>query len=193
MRNYEPIVQANVTHVGVNLVTDIFEQQDCFHVSPDGRFWIGRVNVENVGETVLLVDYGLVVPIPGCHANLGKLSRVDGLALPGDHLTLAMDNGQAPGVRPVLFFSTAASVPDSPCGTVRPFGELLIDLGSRIGRLVLPTWDGASASSIDLPIPNDVALINAELFVQGLFVDIQHTPAVDFRATNALRIQIGAP
>ena len=151
------------------------------------------MDVENVGETVLFVDFGLVIPIPGCHANPGRLSLADGLALPGDHLTLAMDNGQAAGVRPILFFSSAPSVPDSPCGTVTPFGELLIDLGSRFGRVLLPTWDGTNASSVDLPLPNDVALINAELYVQGLFVDINRTAAEDFRATNALRIQIGAP
>jgi len=37
MRNYEPIVQANVTLVGANLVQDI-PTQDNFYVSPGGRF-----------------------------------------------------------------------------------------------------------------------------------------------------------
>jgi hypothetical protein len=192
MRNHEPIVQANVTRLGAKLVEGIPEE-DGFDVSPDGRFWIGRVNVEDLGETILLVDFGLVVPIPGCHGNEGRLRRAAGLALPGDHLVLAMDNGQAVGARPILFLSSAVSVAQSPCGIATPFGELLISLPGRFARMLLPTWDGANPSSIDLPIPNDVALVNAELFAQGLFVDIDGTPAEDFRATNGLRIQIGAP
>ena len=151
------------------------------------------MTVATLGETLLLMDFGLVVPIPGCSGNPGKLRLVDGLALPGNALVLGMDNGQAAGVRPALFFSTAPRSPGSPCGANTEWGELLISMGHRFGRITLPTWDGTQESLVNLPIPNDVSLVDAEVFVQGAFIDVNHTAAEDFRFTNALRIQIGAP
>jgi len=192
MRNDQAILQENVTQVVGNLVVDI-PTQDNFRVSHDGRFWIGRVDMQNLGETLFLADFGLVVPIPGCHANPGRLTLVEGMAVAGDHLLLAMDNGQAPGVAPILFFSTAPRISPSPCGTMTPFGELLIGLRSRFLRLVLPIWDGTNPSLIDLSIPKDIALVDAEFYLQGMFVDIDATPAENFRPTNGMRVQIGAP
>jgi hypothetical protein len=203
MRNYVPIIEANVTRIGTNLVQSI-PTQDSFHVSRDGRFYLTRVTVATLGETLLLMDFGSVVPIPGCSGNPGnpgKLRLVDGLALPGyalegsggASLVLGMDNGQAAGVRPVIYFSTRERIPGSPCGANTEWGELLISMGHRFGRVTLPTWDGTQESTIGLPIPNDLSLVDVEVFAQGAFVDINHTAAEDFRFTNALRIQIGAP
>ena len=192
LRNHEPIVQAGVTRIGGNLVQSI-PLQDGYDVSDDGRFWIGRANVQLLGETLLLVDFGLVLPIPGCGANPGRLSLASGYALPGEALVLSMDDGQAPGVRPVLFFSTAPRVQGSPCGASTPFGELLISLGSRFGRVPMPAWNGTDPSLVSLAIPDEIALVDATVYVQGMFVDVAHTPADDIRLTNALKIEIGAP
>ena len=71
---------------------------------------------------------------------------------------------------------------------------LLVERPKSAGcRVTLPTWDGTQESTIGLPIPNDVSLVDVEVFAQGAFVDIAHTAAEDFRFTNALHMVIGAP
>lgn len=192
LRNHEPIVEVGETRIGANLVQGI-PLQDGFDVSDDGRFWIGRVDVQTLGATLLRIDFGLVLPIPGCGANPGRLSLAGGWALPGETLVLSMDDGQVGGVRPVLFFSSAPRVPGSPCGASTPFGELLISLGDRFGRVQLPAWNGTDPSLVSVAIPDEIALVDATAYVQGMFVDVAHTPADDVRLTNALKIEIGAP
>jgi len=193
MRNDRPILQENRTVVGGALVLSIEVTENAFHVSPDGRFFLGRVELQALGEALVLVDFGVVVPMPGCQGNIGSLRVTEGLALPGDHLTFALDDGQAAGVTTVLTFSTGAAVPGSDCGLSTPFGELLIASATRFATLLGPAWMG-TAVSIDVPIPADLALVDTTTYVQGVFWDQGDvSPAENLRLTNGLRIEIGAP
>jgi hypothetical protein len=105
-----------------------------------------------------------------------------------------MGNGQVPGALPMISFSRGQRIPGSDCGVVRPpFGEVLISPSQVFGTVAFPAWDGTNASLLDLGIPNNLALVNATLFVQGAFLEPTPTPAEDFRLSNALRIEIGFP
>jgi len=193
MRNDTPIVQVGKTFIGTDGVKSIEATEDAFNVSPSGRYWIGRVNLQVASDSVLFADFGLVEPIPGCADNPGILRLKDGLALPGKSLTLEMDNGQDVGMQPVIIFSTQERVVGSPCGLIGPFGEVLISPTHRIGKAFLPLWNGTPVS-VTLPIPNDLSLVDGVFFAQGFFWDVgNQSPAEDFRLTNGLRIEIGSP
>ena len=193
MRNDQVIVQQNRTVIEGIQVTKIESGESAFHVSPDGRFWLGKVDLQIIGHALIMVDFGLVVPVPGCLGNPGKLRVLDGRPLPGSRIRFSMDNGQALGVTPVLIFSQHAAIPGSDCGIPSAFGEVLINTASKIGRSFGPLW-GGSPSIISVNIPPSLALVDMELFAQGFFWDVgDQTPAENFRLTNALRIEVGAP
>jgi hypothetical protein len=70
----------------------------------------------------------------------------------------------------------------------------LISLGSP------PTSDACPNAGLErtdqpglLAIRDEMALVDATVYVQGMFVDVANTPADDIRLTNALKIEIGAP
>jgi len=197
MRNYEPIIQLNKTVVAGNLVTKVEGSENAFAISPNGRFLIGRVELQVVGSAVLMVDFGLVIDLISCTPNAGKLSLVSGQATLGKQLTLAMDNGQVAGARPTLIFSTQQrfASPGSPCGVTTPYGELMISTANanRLSTIHLPPWDGTNPSTIPLAIPNLVSLVDLKMFAQGYFRDAAHATGEDIRLTNALQIEIGAP
>jgi len=196
MRNYKPIVQVNRTTVGNNLVSKVEQTENAFAVSTDGRFWVGRVVLGTDTSAILFVDFGVVVPIPGCSAtpNPGTLRVTDGLALPGNHLVFEMDNGQAPGVQPIILGATQPRTPGSDCGVIGPRGELLISPAHRIVSVYAPTWNGIDPSTVDVAIPNEIALVDGVFYAQGFFWDIgDQSPAENLRMTNALRIEFGAP
>lgn len=194
MRNFTPIINEGITRIDGNIVTGVALQADSFDSSDDGRFWIGRVTAQVVGELIVFADFGLVLPIPGCAGNQGKLSLIDGMALPGDHLVLGMDNGQDVGVTPILQLSTQPRIPGSDCGVMTQFGEMLISPANRFGKVFMPVWTGSGPSTVDLAIPNDPSIVDATVYVQGVFWDAGNvSPEPDFRLTNALKIEIGAP
>jgi hypothetical protein len=191
VRNYEPIVQVGVTTVDGNLVTAVSASENSFAISPNGRFFVCNVQLQSIGTAVLFADFGLVLEIPGCAGNLGKLTHKSGNALVGSEFQLAMDNGQVPGAASTLFFSRNALQSSPGCGVViQPYGELL--LAPRIlGPRSLPNWDGVNPSLATIRIPSRVSLIDTEFYAQGIFS--KPGSAEPFRMTNAVRVEIGAP
>jgi len=193
MRNFQPIVKAGTTEVDGNLVEELPPNEHSFKISPNGRFLLGRIQtLQTVGESSVLVDFGLVVEVPGCHGNPGQLFKVMGEARLGETLQLAMDEGQEPGVIPVISFATQPRVPGSDCGVVTPSGELLISTGHRIANRVLPTWNG-NPTAVNVPIPNEPALVNLKLWAQGFFRDVNGSSGEVTRMTNGLLIEVGPP
>jgi hypothetical protein len=139
----------------------------------------------------LFVDFGLVLELPGCRGNQGKLSRFSGQARAGQRVELALDRAQAPGAAAALYFSRNSVVSANGCGVpVRNLGELM--LGAPVlGHTSFPAWNGTTPSVKAFDIPNSISLVDSVLFAQGVFVSPGHTEGV--RLTNALRIEVGAP
>jgi len=191
MRNQTPIVVSGSTLVDGKLVTAISATDTGFAASPNGRFFVCSASVAEVGDAVIFVDFGLVLELPGCSGNPGKLTLASGAARVGQQLEFAMDDGHVPGAIARINFSTRQRVPNSDCGVVGPFGESLIDPTRRVGSLFPPPWDGANPSKVRIAIPSDIALVDAVLFAQGQF----RRPGSlrDVTLTNALRIEIGSP
>jgi hypothetical protein len=194
MRNFDPIVKSGTTLVLGNLITDLPPNEHSFTISPDGRFLLGRIqSLQTVGESSVLVDFGVVVEIPGCTGNPGRLFKTAGDARLGETFQLAMDDGQEPGVLPIISFATQPRLPGSDCGVIIPAGELLISPTNRIANLFLPTWNGSTPTGINIAIPNSPALVDLKLWAQGFFRDVTGPSAEPTRLTNGLRIEIGAP
>jgi hypothetical protein len=193
LRDHEPILKAGTTLVGGNLVLELPWDEHAFAISPDGRFFLGRIQqLENVGESTVLVDFGLVLRVPGCSGNAGMLTHVSGDARVGQTFRLGMDAGQEPGVLAMLGFSRQARVLGSGCGAPTLAGELLI-AEPLLGTVSLPPWNGTAPSTLALFVPNDPALVDLEFYAQGLFQDVTGPTFQAPRLTNARRIQIGAP
>lgn len=176
-----------------NVVINLFNAAYSTNVSPSGRYWVGRVLLQSIGDALLYADFGLVVPIPGCTGNAGTLEATAGAAVAGGNLTLAMNQGQAVGVTPFLFFSTSPAIPGSNCGINTLFGELLIRLGpARLGTLAGVPWNG-NPSLINVNIPADPGLVDLVAYGQGLFWDLAGVTGGTerFRLTNAIKMEIG--
>lgn len=192
MRNKDAIVVSNQTIVDNRLVTSVLGGENGFAISPNGRFWIGNVQLQSIGTAALFVDYGLVLELPGCRGNQGKLSHASGAARVGMTLQLAMDKAQAPGALTSIFFSRQGIVSANGCGVnIRPYGEVFL-APPLIGSFPLPPWNGTSPSLMTINIPNNISLVDSTLFAQGVFVSPGH-PTEGVRLTNGLRIEIGAP
>ncbi|NOT29970.1 MAG: hypothetical protein HOP15_05925 [Planctomycetes bacterium] len=191
LRNFEPIVVRNRTVVNGRLVTKVEAVDSCFAVSPNGRFLVASVELALLGDALLFVDFGLVLELPGCFANPGKLGLSSGAARVGEHMEFFMDDGHVAGARPRINFSTRQRIPGSECGVVGPFGETMISNAHLIGSLFPPPWDGTNPVTTGVTIPADLALVDAVIFAQGQF----RRPGTRFdrTLTNALRIEIGAP
>lgn len=191
LRNDQVIVQRNKTRVGRSLVTRVDLVPEGFHVSPDGRYFLGRVELEG-SDAVVFVDFGLVAPIDcGGTGNLGSLRKSGGDARVGSRLSLELDQAQAPGALATLVVATRPSRRSSPeCGLPVPGGTLLYDPTSVITTIPVPAWTGAP-STVDLDIPPNLALVDLTLRLQGRFVH-PSSPEPQ-RLTRALRVVIGAP
>lgn len=192
LRNFTPILQANRTVVDGDLVIAVKQTENAFSVSPNGRYFVGRVDLQAGGEAALFVDLGRVEERPGCAGNTATLKVTDGLALPGSQMTFSMDLAQVEGALPILFLSTQASVPGSDCGVRTAFGELLIANAHRIGRAILPIWN-QEPSSISLAVPPEVSLVDQIFHAQGVFRDLNGSNAPAFALTNGLELEFGAP
>jgi hypothetical protein len=192
MRNYEVITQAGRTRVGGELVTAVNGSENAFSISRNGRFWVGSVELQTAGTTAVFVDFGLVLDVPGCSGNAGKLSLKAGKPLVGREIQLAMHDGQVAGATPFLIFSRDSGTSSAGCGVDIPrFGELL--LGAPLtGSRTLPGWNGTDPSITIIRIPNRIGLVDTVFFAQGVFAASRH-PSEPFRMTNALRIELGAP
>jgi hypothetical protein len=189
-RNYEPIIQRNRTVINGNLVTSVIADDHSFAISPDGRFMIGRVELQAVGAAVLFADFGLIKELPGCANNPGHLSKISGEARLGTTFTLGLDDGPVTGALSFIAFARQPARPDSTCGINTVYGELLIS--AQVFRtFTLAPWNGTGPSTLSVTVPNTISLVDAVFYGQGVFSDPAHP--VDFRLTNAVKIEIGAP
>lgn len=189
MRDRSPIVGVG-TVIDGETVTALPSPGVNFGVSPQGRFWVGRVVLGAATQALVTADFGLVTRFGGCRANDADLSHVGGLALPGDTLQLTMSRAQAAGVVPVLRLATRRL---GPCGVMTGAGEALLDPTSVFAVLAGPAYTGAP-SAFSIPLPSDASLVEQEFFAQGAFADVGDTSsAANLRLTNGLRIVIGAP
>ena len=188
MRNDEVIVRKGHTVIEGNLAGQLPLVPNAFHVSPDGRYWLGQVQLQGTGEAAVLADFGLAVPFPGRGQNEGTLTLAAGNVIVGEAITLQMDGGQASGVVPVLLLSSQAAIPGSSLGLPTPFGELLVGPVS----LVVPgsVWNG-SPVDLDFTLPNKLALVDSTWYGQGIFID--PSAVHPGRLTGGLRFEIGAP
>jgi len=193
MRNLVPIVQQNVTSIGPNLVTKVESNEDCFDVSDNGRYWVGRVVVQAIGSLLVYADFGLISSIPGCFGNQGTFTHTDGMALPGETLRFELDNAQTIGALPLVMICRSERFPGNPCGANTPYGELLVNPATRIATVPAPVWNG-SPSTLVMPLPNGLSLVGSNLFLQAYFRDPAGFSAPEpIRLTNAIQVGIGAP
>lgn len=194
-RNLEILVQEGVTSIAGKLVQSLRPSAYAFHVSPSGRFWIGEVVLDLIGETVVFADFGTVIPVPGCEENPATLEKIGGDARVGARLDLELGGAQGPGVRSLVLFSASPAVTGSPCGISLPVGEVLIGLGSGalLGRVNGSPTSG-SPVVLQIPIPNDPSLVDQIFWAQGAFWDALGTSGgPTFALSNGLYLEIGAP
>ena len=189
MRNYEPIMRRGDTTVDGRAITKLELADTSFAVSPNGRFFVGAVDL--VGEDALVfVDLGLVLPLPGCTGNPGALGLASGAARVGQNMVFSMDDGHVTGALCRINFSTRRSLPSSECGLDTPFGEWMISGSHRVGSLFPPPWNGVDPTLVGTTVPPDPVLVDAVFFAQGIF---RKAGTANITFTNALRIEIGAP
>lgn len=191
-RNFEPIVQRNVTTIEGNLIVGIIADENAFSVSPNGRFFIGRVDIQSVGFSLVFIDFGLVEPMPGCAGNQGELKLASGRPLVGNQMVLSLDNGQAPGVIPTIAFATRPATANN-CGIPTPFGDVMISPGDTQVIQLLPPWDGVNPVQLTLNVPSNIALVDAVFYAQAAFRDPRRPSTEKYRLTNALRFELGPP
>jgi hypothetical protein len=195
-RNREVLVQEGVTGVDGVTVASVRESAGAFHASDSGRFWIGEVVLTGGAETVLLADFGAVVPLPACVPNPASLRKLSGDAVVGATLTLEMTGGQAPGVLPLLLVSVAQAAPGSGCGRTTSAGEVLIDVtgSSLVHRAFGAPWAGGPVSFAST-LPTDPSLIDLVVYAQGSFWDLNGVAPAQPRQhlTDGLVLEIGAP
>jgi len=186
MRDREPFLRSGVSRIAGRLVTGLDPGNGSYEVSADGRFWLGRVDVESLRRLLVRADFGAAVPLPGCTPNAGTLRHTGGLVLSGATIELTLDGPVAPGALASVQFSLGAAGPGD-CGIATPFGELLIDPRRRVGALAAGIFASAPIA-VPLALPADPALVDLELFAQGAFV----APG-GLTLTNGLRLVVGAP
>ncbi|HEX6883865.1 MAG TPA: hypothetical protein VF530_10835 [Planctomycetota bacterium] len=191
MLDQTPLIQEAVTVVEGQLVVTVLGGDDCFAVSPEGRYFVGRVILQGGTDAVVFLDFGLIRELEGCLGlNQGTLRHVSGAARVGQPFRVAMDDGPAPGAVPFLLLSSRSNLSAAGCGQFTVQGELMLAQPLR-NVLVLPPWDGVNPSELDLAVPNSMALVNATFTLQGLFGIPGRTRTL--RLTNALELQIGPP
>jgi hypothetical protein len=193
MRNREVIIQVGDPLEGT-LVNDTNILQNSFFVSEDGRFFVGKIALQGIGTAMVFVDFGLIVPIPGCGGNEATLRLAEGHSIVNGRMKFEMDEGQVPGAVPVLTATLAPAIPGSGCGIMTRWGELLIAPHTTVGRVFGPAWTDEPVV-INVTIPNSLSLVDTDYYVQGFFWDTAHqAPGSErFRLTTGLRGQIGAP
>jgi len=191
MIDQTPLLQEGVTVVEGHLVSAISGSDDCFAISPEGRYFLGRVQLQGIGEAVVYLDLGLIRELEGCLGlNQGTLRQVSGAARVGQSFRVAMDGGPAPGAAAFLLFSRRSSLTAAGCGQFTAHGELMLAQPAP-DVLFLPPWGGTNPSELDLAVPNSLALVDATFFLQGMFGIPGRLRT--YRLTNALELQIGPP
>jgi len=189
MRGHDVIVHKGQTVLDGKLVTEIDTSSNAFSVSSDGRFWVGRVTLENSGDALAYADFGLAVPLPGRRVNEGLLCVVSGNVLVGQQLTLHLDRGPSPGAFSFLLFSSHPAIPGSETGILVDYGEILLGLPYHY-MIPGPIWSGAGIETVEA-LPSDPALVNTTWYGQAAYLDLTPGAPERIRLTNGLRIEIG--
>jgi len=191
------IVREGVTKLDNVAIDEFVDNEAAIATSPSGRFVLFECTLTDGANVIGFVDIGRMTPIPGCTPNEGKLRRAGGFPVVGGQVTFGMDDGQGIGVTPFLMISDRPIFTYPPCGLTTSFGELLIDFGNNGNPFLLQIGNpylGVEVP-IDIPIANNVLLIDRLLYAQGIFFDIANlVPGQsNLRLTNAIEMQIGAP
>jgi hypothetical protein len=186
MRDRRALLQAGVSEVAGERVAAFALALDNFEISPSGRFWVGRVQLESSGDALVLADLGASRVLPGCTPNAGTLRHTDGLVLAGQTIRLVLDGPAQPGALASVFFAGAPAVPGSPCGIPSPIGELLLDPARVVGSVAAGAYAGAPLE-VDVMIPPSLALVDREIFAQAAFLGRR------VLLTNGLSLEVGAP
>ena len=163
--------------------------------TPTGELSLALDLSDGTRAAYLLATDGALTPLAGCFGNPGQLSITGPTSSAGGTLSLALDQGQAPGVFPFLAWSTLPAPPllTGPCGLMLPgFGELMIGLSPPNPALIqggAAPWTGTPFGFQVLLPPS---LYGATLYAQGLFVDLTGAvPAEPVRPTTGLELVIG--
>jgi plastocyanin len=157
----------------------------------------GQQGTVTVQQSPAVTEYGCLNPAD-------SLASVAGAPAVGTTWTVSADNPLATQSVGSLAFLAVASTPAAayPCGLGLPgfgmggvgaVGELLIDLAPPNPLVTagpLP-WLGAPVS-FALAIPSLPALVGAEVYLQGLLVDVAPGAPVVFGATSGLRATLGS-
>ena len=190
MRDFDIVFQRGLATVDGVTIQTIRSAANGMHVSRDGRYMMVEVNLLNVGESIVFMDFGTIVPIDQCEPSGATLESVEGMALPGDSLTFVMDGAQGLGVQPFLFFSPRRL--GGECGVDLGFGEVLIN--SPIAHTQMGIDYLGTPTEITVNLPPDLSLADTTWYLQGLYVDVgDQLPEEDFRLTNGLKMEIGRP
>ena len=193
--NDELLVRKGITTIDGLIVSEFVDSDDALTISPDGRYFVFRADLEDGRTGLYVMDLGAVLPLDDCGGNPGTLTRVEGFPLVGNTVTLGMDDGQGFGATPLLLLSYGTHPLYDGCGIPTPAGELVIDFSSVspfLGLIGSP-WGGPPVP-LDVPIANDLALVGAKVYAQGFFLDLgNQLPGPAIQGTNAVEIQIGAP
>ena len=195
-RNRDIVIHEGVTIVNGSLITALKKDNRALDLSTNGRFLSAFVITNQIGDTVVMVDFGSVTKLPGCTGNPSTLEVSEGLIIAGANLEFEMDNAQEDGALPFLLFSTRPSIIGSPCGVNSPYGEIMIGTkGGQVVATVIGTpWLSSTPSIAPVTLPNDLSLVDAVFYSQGYFFDSTPPPgAPKIQLTNGLRLEIGAP
>jgi len=190
MRNRDVLIREGVTTIDGVLVNRIRTLERGFHVSPGGRYWIGQVNLQSIGEGLVLADFGLAVPFPGLDENQAALTRSAGDPILGQSITLSLDGGHKLGAASAIVFSGEPAIPGSPFGVPTAFGEYLLGPISNIA--LGPLWQGTPLE-FSLSLPTQVELVDTDWYAQGIFLTATATGGLEGRLSNAMRFEIAAP
>jgi len=140
----------------------------------------------------------------GCGGNpIGSLSVLGGAPVLGGVVTLGVDNPvgtQPAGSTPFLALSTAPA-PGFPCGVSLPgygmsapgaAGELLLaPTPAPFAVLAGAAWDGATPTAFALPIPALCTLLGANVYAQGLMLDVTLALGGPFALTDGAELMLG--
>lgn len=184
------------------------ETPDPLTASPElgdyGVFWNSAAQAgyawANVDHTTTFAaGIAGVFPI-GCGINpAASLAVLAGAPLVGQTLTLGVDDplGSSPAGSLAVLLASLQPDPAFPCGTplagygmAGPTGELLVGVlpPDPIAVIGPATWPGpGSPAELDVPVPDDAALLGLELHFQGVVAGVGST-----KLTGGLRVVIGS-
>ena len=208
-RDDTPLVRRGTTSIAGSVVMRIVDAPGSFRptgpsglVAFQGELADGTNGVFTVPTTPPVVSHGFQL-VNGCStANRASLSVSSGTARLGDVFFLSVDEAQASGAVPQLFFANRAITtpfdPISDCGATLVFGEVFMGLGGPnpvFGPVGAP-WVPGNASQLALGAPIDALnLIGETWYVQAITFDVlsASSPAEPFRMTNGLAVTFGSP